>query len=123
MPIAKSKPLKLQSPDQGDLKRLSSTEENYLSYLVGTHLIETSGDVGNITLTSTGNTSIGSYLDTFLQQAVGTHPASAITSGSTQTTLYQVAGTASEADSDFRKPIAYYNPPTDGPTSGLEGIQ
>ena len=62
MPIAKSKPLKLQSPDQGDLKRLSSTEENYLSYLVGQHLIETNNDVGNLTLSSSGNLLTGSLL-------------------------------------------------------------
>jgi hypothetical protein len=122
MPIAKSKPLKLQSPDQGDLKRLSSTEENYLSYLVGQHLIETNNDVGNLTLTSSGNTLTGSFIDTYFNESVGTHPASSISSSSTTTNLYQILGTASEADSDFRKPIAYYNPPTDGPSSLLEGV-
>ena len=123
MPIAKSKPLKLQSPDQGDLKRLSSTEENYLAYQVGSHLIENDSDVGNITHVASGNTSIGSYINTFFNEAIGTHPASSITSGSTTTTVYQVAGTADETDSDFRKPIGYYNPPTDGSTNlGGEGI-
>lgn len=122
MPIAKSKPLKLQSPDQGDLKRLSSTEENYLSYLVGQHLIETNTDVGNLTLSSSGNLLTGSFIDTYFNEAVGTHPASSISSASTTTNLYQIQGTASETDSDFRKPIAYYNPPTDGPSSLLEGV-
>ncbi len=123
MPVAKSKPLKLQSVDQGDLKRLSPTEENYLAYLVGTHLIESDSDTGNITLSSTGNNSIGSFTDTFFNEPDGTHPASAITSGTTTTELYQVGGSADETDSDFRKPVGYYNPPTDGPESvSSEGV-
>ena len=123
MPVAKSKPLKLQSVDQGDLKRLSSTEENYLSYLVGLHLIEDDSDTGNITLVSSGNNSIGSFTDTFFNQPDGTHPASSITSGTTTTELYQVAGPADETDSDVRRPVGYYNPPVDGSESiGSEGI-
>jgi len=106
MTLAKTKPLKLQSND-GDLKRLSDTEENYLAYLVGSHLIEDDSDAGNLTLNASGNTSIGSFVDTFFNEVDGTHPASSITSGSTTTTLYQVAGTADETDSDFRRPVAY----------------
>ena len=123
MPLAKSKPLKLQSVDQGDLKRLSPTEENYLSYLVGLHLIEDDSDTGNITLLSSGNNSIGSFTDTFFNQPDGTHPASSITSGTVTTELYQVGGPADETDSDVRRPVGYYNPPTDGSESiGSEGI-
>jgi len=126
MPIAKSKPLKLNSPDQGDLKRLSSTEENYLSYLIGQHFCaDSDGDneIGNLTLTSTNANTVGSFVDTLINEPSGTHPTSAITSTSTTTTLYQKYGTADETDSDFTKPIAYYNPLTDGSTDlGAEGV-
>ena len=92
-------PLKLQGTN-GDLQEMNSTEENYLAYVVGKDALAASAGgtnlVSDITLTSTGGTSIGSFVDTFNNQAVGTHPASAITSGSTTTTVYQKAGTASE---------------------------
>ena len=74
---------------------MTSTEENYLAYVIGKDNLAADSGVGGITLTSTGNTSIGSFVDTFYNEAVGTHPASAITSGSTTTTLYQKDGTAS----------------------------
>ena len=122
MTTAKSKPLKLQSPDQGDLKRLSTSEENYLAYLVGNdHISDTSAspNIGNLTLTSSGNSNVGSFVDTYFNQAVGTHPASSITSGSTTTTLYQKSGVVTET-SNFRRPVAYFKPPTDG--SGNEGV-
>ena len=122
MTTAKSKPLKLQSPDQGDLKRLSTSEENYLAYLIGTdHISDSDGDplIGNLTLTSSGNSNVGSFVDTYFNEAVGTHPASSITSGSTTTTLYQKSGVVTET-SNFRRPVAYFRPPTDG--SGNEGV-
>ena len=76
-------PLKLEGTN-GDLQEMTSTEENYLAYVVGKdNLVGTSNDVSDITLTSAGNTTIGSYVDTFYNQAVGTHPASSITGGST----------------------------------------
>ena len=87
-------PLKLEGTN-GDLQQMTSTEENYLAYVIGKDNLAADSGVGGITLTSTGNTSIGSFVDTFYNEAVGTHPASAITSGSTTTTLYQKDGTAS----------------------------
>lgn len=99
-------PLKLKGTN-GDLQRLSSTEENYLAYLAGLHMSEDS-DVGSLTLSSTGNTLIGTFVDTFFNEAVGTHPASLITTSTTSTNLYQILGSgAAYTDSDHRAPVVY----------------
>jgi len=97
-------PLKLNGT-AGDLKEITTTEENYLAYLAGLQLAAmSSSDVGALT-TSAGGTSIGSYTNTFFNEAVGTHDGTNITSGSTTTTLYQNTGTASEASVDFHRPV------------------
>ena len=99
-------PLKLEGTN-GDLKQMTSAEENYASYIVGKdNLCDSSNTISNITLTGSGNTSIGSFVNTFYNQSVGTHPASSITSGSTTTTLYQVAGTV-QAKAGSTVPIGY----------------
>jgi hypothetical protein len=43
-----------------------------------------------------GGTTIGSYSNTFYNQAVGTHPGASLSIGTTTTTVYQNTGTASE---------------------------
>lgn len=102
-----STPLKLKGT-QGDLQQLNSTEENYLAYLAGTQLAASAGtDPGDLTLVVDGHNIVGTFVDTYFNEAVGTHPASVITSGSTSTTVYQRSGTASESGSDFRRPVAY----------------
>jgi hypothetical protein len=99
-------PLKLNGT-AGDLKEMTTTEENYLAYLAGLQLAAmASSDVSALT-TSSGGTSIGSYTNTFFNEAVGTHDGTNITSGSTTTTLYQNTGTASEASVDFHRPIRW----------------
>ena len=102
--------------DDGDLKRLNSAEETFLAYLVGEELaVSANNDIGNITLSSSGNTPIGSFVDFFYNQPVGTHPATSITSSETTTTLYQVAGIADESSPLFHKPVGYKdNDPTEG---------
>jgi hypothetical protein len=54
-----------------------------------------SNDVAALT-GSAGGTSIGSYSNTFYNQAVGTHPGASLSIGTTTTTIYQNTGTASE---------------------------
>ena len=101
-------PLKLLSG--GDLHEFQPSEENYLAWSVGQHLSGVlASDVGSLTLTSTGNTAVGSFVDTFFNQTTGTHPASQITSGSTTTTVYQTAGSADESGANFKRPIGYYS--------------
>ena len=107
--IKSSIPLKSINSGQ-DLHELQPIEENYLEYCVGQHLIAApAADVGNISLNSTGATSIGAFVDSFFNETVGTHPASQITSSETTTAVYQKIGTASEAGSDFKRPIGYYS--------------
>ena len=98
-------PLKLEGTN-GDLKEMTPTEENYIAYQAGIHLKNTGGSsVGDIHLTS--GTDIGSFVDTFYNEADNTHPASAITSGTTTTTLKQVNGPASYNHSNYSRPIGY----------------
>lgn len=100
-------PLKLNGT-AGDLKEITTTEENYLAYLAGLQLAAmTDTDVSALTNTSFGGnvTTVGTYTNTFFNEAVGTHDGTNITSGSDITTLYQKTGTASEASVDFHRPI------------------
>lgn len=90
-------PLRLEGSD-GTMKEMTTAEENYLAYQAGLYLADlTTGAVATLTTTSTGATSIGTYTDTFFNEAVGTTAAQGITSGSTATTLYQKSGSVSEA--------------------------
>ena len=102
-----STPLKIRDV-AGNIQELTDAEENYLTYLIGTHLAADSANgIGGIT-TNSGHTSIGSYTNTFFNEPVGTHPGTSITSGSTITTLYQNQGTAaSETDSDVEIPLMW----------------
>jgi len=90
-------PLRLEGSD-GTMKEMTTAEENYLAYQAGLYLADlTTGAVATLTTTSTGATSIGTYTNTFFNEAVGTTAAQGITSGSTATTLYQKSGSVSEA--------------------------
>ena len=89
-------PLRLEGSD-GTMKEMTTAEENYLAYQAGLYLADlTTGAVATLTTTSTGATSIGTYTDTFFNEAVGTTAAQGITSGSTATTIYQKSGSVSE---------------------------
>jgi len=100
-------PIKLEG-GSGDLKEMSTGEEAWLAYQCGLQLAaSTTSDPGALTTSSAGNTNIGSYTNTFFNEAVGTHPGSSITSGSTTTTVYQATGTATEAGADFHRPIRW----------------
>ena len=99
-------PLKLEGT-AGDLKEITTTEENYIAYLAGLQLAAMADtDVSALTTTAGGNT-VGAYTNTFYNEAVGTHPGTSITSGSVITTLYQNTGTASESSGDFHRPIRW----------------
>jgi hypothetical protein len=104
--MSKSHPLKLKD-NLGNLQRITSAEKNWLAYQAGLQINE--GSIGDLTLTSTGNRLIGSFVDTYYNEVVGTHPASLITSSQTTTNLYQNDDAALENDSDFRLPLAYNN--------------
>ena len=99
-------PIKLEG-GSGDLKEMTTGEEAWLAYQCGLQLAaSTTSDVAALT-TSSGGTDIGSYTNTFFNEAIGTHPGSSITTGSTVTTVYQNTGTATEAGTDFHRPIRW----------------
>ena len=101
-------PLKLQGTN-GDLQEMSTTEENYLAYRAGLHLKNASTSsvwtLNDGTLTGTHQT-VGQYSDTVYDDAVGTH-GTTLTETTTNTTLKQRGGTASEDNGNFRYPIKF----------------
>ena len=106
-------PLKLEGTN-GDLKEMTTTEENYLAYQAGLHLsLLDSSDVATITQVSTNNTLIGTYTDTTFDDGPGTHGFQLGNVSSTQTTtsLYQRKGvTDFTGDSTaYRYPLEFIN--------------
>jgi hypothetical protein len=99
-------PLKLKDAN-GNIQELTTTEENYIAYQVGLHLSTAdSAEVGSLNRATTGDT-VGTYSNTFFNQAVGTHPSTSITTGTTNTVIYQTNGTAAETDSDVFRPLMW----------------
>ena len=99
-------PLKLKDAN-GNIQELTTTEENYIAYQVGLHLSTAdSAEVGSLNRATTGDT-VGTYSNTFFNQAVGTHPSTSITTGTTNTVIYQTNGTAAETDANVFKPIMW----------------
>lgn len=100
-------PLKINNAGGTEIKQFTTAEENYIAYQIGLHLASDSAN-GDGTITSnSSHTSIGSYTNTFFNEAVGTHPSTSITSGSTTTTVYQNQTSAIETDSDIETPIMW----------------
>ena len=96
-------PLKLEGTN-GDLKEMTTAEENYLAYQAGEQLkASAKTEVGAITDVSTGNETVGAFTDTRFDQIPGSH--GSITTTSTVTTLYQTEGTAAENGGDFRNAV------------------
>jgi hypothetical protein len=103
--------LKLEGTN-GDLKEITTTEENYLAYQAGLHLSTLdSSDVSAITQVSTNNTLIGSFTDTRFDDGSGTHGFSGGTVPVVQTitSLYQREGVADFAgdSASFRYPLEF----------------
>ena len=104
----KTLPLKLKDVN-GNLQQINATEKNYVAYLAGLqNAIADSSDVGLLTLSASGNRSIGNVTDTYYPEPVGTHPYDQTSVVTTTTNLYQINGTALENDSDWRKPVGHY---------------
>ena len=96
-------PLKLEGTN-GDLKEMTTAEENYLAYQAGEQLkASAKTEVGAITDASSGNETVGAFTDTRFNQVPGSH--GSITTTSTVTTLYQTEGTAAEDGGDFRNAV------------------
>lgn len=99
-------PVKLEG-GSGDLKEMTTGEEAWLAYQCGLQLAAMPNTDPAALTTASGGTNIGSYSDTFFNQAVGTHPGTSISSGTTTTIIYQNTGTATEAGTDFHRPIRW----------------
>ena len=115
-----AKPYKLpiiQKDASGNLQRATSTNENYLAYQAGLRFAER-GTLGPTAIKSSitiahRDSAIGSYTDTFYNEAVGTHPGSSLSIGSTTTTLYQLKGDSAsgavklddQSTGLFRRPV------------------
>ena len=103
--------LKLEGTN-GDLKEITTSEENYLAYQAGLHLSALdSSDVASITEVSTNNTIIGAFTDTRYDDASGTH---GFTDGNapvqqTITSLYQREGVTDFAGDSaaYRYPLEF----------------
>lgn len=99
----------------GDLKEMTTAEEAYIAYQVSVFLANTwtNTDVGSIIVsTDTLNQYVGSYTNNFFNQAVGTHPSTSISSGSTTTSIKQKSGTYDETGLIY--PISWESTGTTG---------
>ena len=66
-------PLKLEGTN-GDLKEMTTAEENYLAYQAGEQLkASAKTEVGAITDASSGNETVGAFTDTRFDQVPGSH--------------------------------------------------
>lgn len=89
------------------LKEMSSSEYNYTTYIILNKFAASDTGVATVSVNpavTTGLTSIGSFVDTYRNFAVGTHPvANTITTANTYT-FYQDLRTASES---LTRPLEY----------------
>jgi len=106
----------------GNLKEITTTEERYIAYRAAAYLA-TNFWITSVGATRTGTPTgdaqtVGSYTNSFFNQAVGTHPGTSISSGSTTTTLKQNGGTADYgATTRFRRPVSW-----DGTADGIKEL-
>jgi len=99
--------LKLDGSD-GSLKKMTASEENYLAHQAGLQLADAGvGEVASITTTSSGNATVGTYTNTTMDGNVGDHDASARNVTSTNTTIYQVEGTAATSGGSYIQPVIF----------------
>jgi hypothetical protein len=111
----------------GNIKTADSAELDYIAYQAGVYsTLATglnSGDLSNTNLDS--GTYVGAFVDTFYNEAVGTHPASSLSTGSITTKLYQVIDATPvdlDAASAFRRPVADSNGPIDLSISSMDAL-
>ena len=99
-------PLKLNASDAGDLKEMTTAEEQYLAYQAGLNMAASNDDDVGALDNGSGGTTVGTYSNTFYNQAIGTHPGSSLSVGTTNTSLYQNTGeTAAYTSNDFHRPV------------------
>ncbi len=99
--------LKLDGSD-GSLKKMTASEENYLAHQAGLQLADAGpAQIASITSSSSGNATVGTYTNTTMDGNVGDHDASARNVTTTNTTIYQVEGTASTTGGNYFQPVIF----------------
>ena len=82
----------IQKDASGNLQRATTSHEEYLAYQAGLRFAER-GAITPHSIQKTAywqsDSAIGAFTDTFYNEAVGTHPGTSLSTGSTTTTLYQ----------------------------------
>jgi hypothetical protein len=104
--LLKSIPLTLNGTG-ADLKAIPAVQENWYASVAGgagvsTHPAGGSLTYGHLTTDSTNASPIGTYTDTFYNEAIGTHPGSSLSIGSVTTTLYQNKDSVDAFDPIYR---------------------
>ena len=99
-------PLKINNTNPKSLKEMNGSEMNYAAFRILEEFVTSDINTGNLAVgsTPTGAVSIGSFVDTRRDQAVGTHPAGTNILTST-TNFYQ--RTATESESSAVRPVEY----------------
>lgn len=111
--------LKLRD-SSGNMQVITTAEEAYIAYRASVYLAANFNDTwsGAITVGTavSPDRAVGSYVNTYYNQAIGTHPGSSISSGSTTTTLRQ-EGHAVSPNANFRRPVTW-----DGTADGVKEL-
>jgi len=97
----------LKADANGNLTKITHAEEDYIAYQLGLKLsLDTSG-TSNAGLKASGSgTTVGTFTDTSFDDAVGSHDGS-LTTTTTNVTLKQTTGIASENGANFHKPVIF----------------
>jgi len=97
----------LKADGDGNLTKITHAEEDYIAYQLGLKLsLDTSG-TSNAGLKASGSgTTVGTFTDTSFDDAVGSHDGS-LTTTTTNVTLKQTTGIASENGANFHKPVIF----------------
>ena len=107
--LVKSIPLTLSGAG-ADMSAISVSQEDFYAHrnrkLVTEFPTSATPYYGRLSTNSTNSTSIGQHTDTFYNEAIGTHPGSSISLGSTTTTLYQNTGDSVDAFSEYHRTVA-----------------
>jgi hypothetical protein len=97
----------LKADANGNLTKITHAEEDYIAYQIGLRLSLDTPGTSNAGLKASGSgTTVGTFSDTSFDDAVGSHDGS-LTTTTTNVTLKQTTGTATESGANFHKPVIF----------------
>ena len=100
-----------QKSSSGDLKRVTTSDENYLAYKAGEKIASGAALGSQLDTVTFGGTfdTVGTFTDTFYSDPVGTSSGTSLATGSTTKTLYQKRGAGdfepTNTSTTFRRPM------------------